>query len=66
MEAGFSQIQSHIYIDHILAAQCPDIVVIDEHQKVVLIVDVTVLSDRNVTMKETEKYKDLSIELSSL
>ena len=59
----------YIYTDHILAAQHPDIVVIDKHQKVVQIVDIVVPSDCNVTIKESEKiekYKDLSVELSSL
>ena len=59
----------NIYTDHVLAAQCPDIVVIDKHQKVVQTVDIAVPSDCNVTTKESEKikkYKDLSVELSSL
>ena len=59
----------NIYTDHILAARHPDIVVIDKLQNVVQIVDVAVPSDCNVTMKEIEKiekYKDLSVELSSL
>lgn len=59
----------NIYIDCVLAARRPDIVVIAKHQQVVQIVDVAVPSDCNVVMKETEKiekYKDLSIELSSL
>ena len=45
----------NIYTDRVLASQHPDIVVIEEYQKVVLIVDVTVLYDHNVTMKEAEK-----------
>ena len=58
-----------MYTDCVLAIQLPDVVVIDKHRKVVLIVDVAVPSDCNVTMKETEKiekYKDLLIEISSL
>ena len=50
-----------------LAAQGPDIVVIDKCQKVLWIVDVAILSDYNVTVKETEKiekHRDLSIKLS--
>ena len=59
----------NIYTDHVLAARRPDIVVIDHLHNVVQIVDVAVPSDCNVTMKEIdkiEKYKDLSVELSSL
>ena len=59
----------NIYTDHVLVARCPDIVVIDKLHNLVQIVDVAVPSDYNVTMKETEnieKYKDLSVELSSL
>ena len=60
---------NNIYTYHVLAARRPDIVVIDKLQNVVQIVDVAVPPDCNVTMKETEKiekYKDLSVELSSL
>ena len=59
----------NIYTDHILTAQYPDIVTIDKHQKAVQDVDIAVPSDCNVTMKESkkiEKYKHLSVELSSL
>ena len=59
----------NIYTDHVLAARRPDIIVIDNLHNVVQIVDVAVPSDCNVTMKEIEKiekYKDLSVELSSL
>jgi len=59
----------NIYTDHLLAARCPDIVVIDKQQKTVQIVDVSVPSDCHVAQKEKEKiekYRDLSIELSSL
>ena len=59
----------NIYTDRVLAARHPHIVVISKHQKLVLIDNVTVPSDCNVTMKETEKiekYKDLLIEFSSL
>ena len=59
----------NIYTDHVLAARRPDIVVMDKHQKAVQIVDIAVPSDCNVTIKESEKiekYKDLSVELSSL
>ena len=59
----------NIYTDHLITARCPDIVVIDKLQKTVQIVDVSVPSDCNVTKKEgekIEKYKDLSVELSSL
>ena len=50
-----------------LAAQGPDIVMIDKCQKVLWIVDVAIPSDYNVTVKETEKiekHRDLSIKLS--
>ena len=50
-----------ILTDCVLAAQCPDIVMIDKHQKAVQIVDIAVPSDCNVTIKESkkiEKYKD--------
>ena len=59
----------NIYIDHVLAAWHPDIVMIDKHQKAVQIVDIAVPSYCNVTIKKSEKiekYKDLSVEFSSL
>jgi len=59
----------NIYTDHLLTARRPDIVVIDKLQKTVQIVDVSVPSDCNVAQKEKEKiekYRDLSVELSSL
>ena len=52
-----------------MIARRPDVVVIDKLQKTVQIVDVSVPSDCNVAQKECEKiekYKDLSVELSSL
>ena len=49
----------NIYTDHVLAAWCPDIVVIDKHQKVVQIVDIAVPSDCNVTIKESEKIEKI-------
>ena len=65
LEVKFCETLIIMYTDCVLATQLPDVVVID---KVVLIVDVAVPSDCNVTMKETEKiekYK-LLIEISSL
>ena len=55
-----------VFTDHALAAQGPDIAVIDKCQKVVWIVDVAIPSDCNITMKETEKiekHRDLSFKL---
>ena len=57
------------YTNHYLSAWCPDIVVIDKCQKLVQIIDVAVPMDSNVFAKEIEKidkYKDLSLELTSL
>ena len=59
----------NIYTDNYLSARRPDIVVIDKSQKLVQIIDVAVPMDSNASAKEVEKidkYKDLSLELTSL
>jgi len=59
----------NIYTDRFLSVRHPDIVVIDKCEKMVKIIDVAVPLDSNVStkeMEEIEKYKDLSLELSSL
>jgi len=59
----------NIYTDHVLSARRPDIVLVDKHNNTVEIIDISVPADSNVSSKETEKiekYRDLSIELTSL
>ena len=46
----------NIYTDHVVSAQCQDIVVFDRNQQ---IVDVAVPSDCNVALKEAEKIKSI-------
>ena len=46
-------------------ANQPDIVVVDEHQRTAVVVDVAILSDSNIIKKEQklEKYQALKEEL---
>ena len=49
---------------HMLSALHPDIVVVNKEVAFVQIIDVAVPADCNITSKEVENYRDLSIELT--
>ena len=58
-----------IYTDKEIKANRPDIVIKDKANHLCTLIDMTVLSERNVAAKEAEKiskYKDLEIEISKM
>ena len=55
--------------DREIKANRPDIIIKNKEEKTCLMIDMTVPSERNVTIKEVEKlskYKDLEIEVSRM
>ena len=59
----------NIFVDHVISARRPDIVVIDKVSSVVTLIDVSIPADKHLTVKEEEKlskYQDLRIELERL
>ena len=59
----------NIFVDHVISARWPDIVVIDKVSSVVTLIDVSIPADKHLTVKEEEKlskYQDLRIELERL
>ena len=51
----------NIFVDHVISARRPDIVVIDKVSSVVTLIDVSILPDKHLTVKEEEKlskYQD--------
>ena len=59
----------NIFVDHVISARRPDIVVIDKVSSVVTLIDVSIPADKHLTVKEEEKlskYQDLRIELGRL
>ena len=58
-----------IHTDRSVKANWPDITVKDHKEKACLLIDMTVLSDSNISLKEYEKvskYKDLEIEIQKM
>ena len=58
-----------VHIDREIKENRPDIVVKDRKEKACMLIDMTVPSERNVSMKEVEKlskYKDLEIEVTKM
>ena len=58
-----------IHTDRSIKANRPDIIVKDHKEKTCLLIDMTVPSDRNLSLKEYEKvskYKDLEIEIQKM
>ena len=58
-----------IHTDRSVKANRPDITVKDHKEKTCLLIDMTVPSDRNVSLEEYEKvskYKDLEIEIQKM
>ena len=58
-----------IHTDRSVKANRPDITVKDHEERTCLSIDMTVPSDRNVSLKEYEKvskYKDLEIEIQKM
>jgi len=56
----------NVYVDHMISARRPDIIVID---KAVILIDVSIPADENIFTKEEEKlskYQDLRVELERL
>ena len=59
----------NVYVDHMISARRPDIIVIDKAALVVKLIDVSIPADKNISTKEEEKiskYQDLRIELERL
>ena len=59
----------NIFVDHVISARQPDIVVIDKVSSVVTLIDASIPADKHLTVKEEEKlskYQDLRIELERL
>ena len=58
-----------VNIDRTITANRPDIVVNDLTNANCILIDMTVPSDRNIALKETEKknkYKDLELEIQRM
>ena len=45
------------YVDRLLEAKRPDIVVADKEEKECVIIDIAAPADQNIEMKETEKME---------
>ena len=59
----------NIFVDHIISARRPDIVVIDKCASLITLIDISFPADKHISAKEEEKlskYQDLRIELERL
>ena len=52
--------------DRTITANRPDIIVKDSVNSTCKLIDMTVPSDRNIALKEIEKYKDLELEIQRM
>ena len=59
----------NVYVYHMISARRPDIIVIDKAVSNVILIDVSIPADKNISTKEEEKhskYQDLRVELERL
>ena len=59
----------NVYVDHMISARRPDIIVIDKSVSNAILIHVSIPSDKNISTKEEEKlskYQDLRVELERL
>jgi len=47
----------NIFVDHLISARRPDIVVIKKEAAIVSLIDVTLPTDKHISAKEEEKFK---------
>jgi len=62
-------VRFNIFVDHLISARWPDIVIVDKVSSVITLIDVSIPADKYLTAKEEEKlskYQDLRIEQERL